>query len=100
MDQTIQMLESTTPEAFIESLTKEPLVQEEKDVIKSFRNFHLTDPVVNTLLHYMFFIDHRAPWHKLSKMAQFFSEHHIDTAVKALETIQQLQQYEAQLDEK
>lgn len=95
----IERLTSRTPEQFIEHLTKEPVIQSEKDVLQSFRNFGLTDPVINALLYYIFFMDQQADWNKLSKIAQYFSEKDIQTAAEALDTMIKLQQYEKQLDD-
>lgn len=98
MNEVMNKLNTYSPEQFIEKLTNEPLVQGEKDVIQSFRNFGLTNAVVNALLHYMFFMDNQADWDKLSKIAQFFSENEINTAKEAMETLHQLEKYEKQLD--
>lgn len=98
MKKIIGILKEYSPEQFIEHLTNKPVAQSEKDVIKSFRNFELTNPVINALLYYMFFMDHQATWDKLSKTAQFFHENHIHTAEEAIDTMKKLQQYESQLD--
>ncbi|HLQ73162.1 MAG TPA: DnaD domain protein [Bacillota bacterium] len=99
METMIKQLNKQTPEQFMEHLTKQSLEQSDKDVIKSFRNFRLSDEVVNVLLYYMFFMDHEATWNKLSRIAQFFSEHDIQTAAEAIDTVEKLKQYENQLDE-
>lgn len=97
--QLIDLLKAHTPEQFYEYLTKQPIIQSAKDVIQSFRNFGLNNSVINALLYYMLFMDRQSSWDRLSRIAQFFSEHDIQTAEEAIDTIKKLQQYESQLDD-
>lgn len=98
MKQILSKLKTHRAEEFITSLTGEEIIQSERDVIKSFRNFQLTDEVINALFYYMFFMDPKVSWDKLSKIAQYFSEQDITTAEEAIDTMEKLKQYEEQIN--